>query len=301
VLADPAERGAETLDVGPETRAARQTLALSHPGLLVIRRAWDPKAKRFPATITVDEVRRLKAFLGRTAADDAWRVVVVDRAEELNPSAANALLKSLEEPPARTVFLLVSSAPGRLLVTIRSRVRALGLAPLADDALRRAVTQAFAGSGEEVAAGAPAPTDWERLARLADGSVRRVLSLHAAKGLALHDRLTAILGGLPAVDWSAVHALGDELSGQVAEQRYELFFELLMGAVARLVDAEARGDGPPGEVALARRLVGPGRLATWAGLWERVAADKAETAALNLDRKALILDVFSTLEAASRS
>ena len=301
ILADPSERAADTLDVGPETRAARQVLALSHPGLLVIRRAWDTKTKRFPATIPVDEVRRLKAFLGRTAGDDAWRVVVVDRAEELNVNAANALLKSLEEPPPRTIFLLVTSAPGRLLVTIRSRVRTLDLAPLDDEALRRAVSQAYAASGDDVAGGAPTPSDWERLARLADGSVRRVLSLHAAKGLALQDRISALLNGLPTVDWGAVHALGDELSGQAADQRYELFFELLTGAIARLVAAEARGEGQPGDMALAARLIGPARLATWAGLWERVAADKADAAALNLDRKALILDVFSRLEAASRA
>jgi len=246
-------------------------------------------------------VRRLKAFLGRTAGDDAWRVVVVDRAEELNVNAANALLKSLEEPPPRTIFLLVTSAPGRLLVTIRSRVRTLDLAPLDDEALRRAVSQAYAASGDDVAGGAPTPSDWERLARLADGSVRRVLSLHAAKGLALQDRISALLNGLPTVDWGAVHALGDELSGQAADQRYELFFELLTGAIARLVAAEARGEGQPGDMALAARLIGPARLATWAGLRERVAADKADAAALNLDRKALILDVFSRLEAASRA
>jgi len=301
ILADPSERTDGTLDIAPETRAAHQVLALSHPGLLVIRRAWDPKGKRFPATIPVDEVRRLKSFLGRTADEDSWRVVIVDRAEELNISAANALLKSLEEPPPRTVFLLVSSAPGRLLVTIRSRVRTLDLAPLADEPLRRAVTQAFAASGDEVAAGAPAPSDWERLARLSDGSVRRLLSLHAAKGVVLYDRISAILNGLPSLDWTTLHALGDELASPAAEQRYELFFELLMGAVARLVDAEARGAGEPAERALAQRLIGPARLATWAGLWERVAADKAETAQLNLDRKALILDVFSRLEQASRS
>jgi DNA polymerase-3 subunit delta' len=301
ILADPAERTLGTLDIAPDTRTARQVFALSHPGLLVIRRAWDPKGKRFPATIPVDEVRRLKSFLGRTADEDTWRVVIVDRAEELNVSAANALLKSLEEPPPRTVFLLVSSAPGRLLVTIRSRVRTLDLAPLADEPLRRAVAQAFAASGDEVAAGVPAPSDWERLARLSDGSVRRLLSLHAAKGVALYDRISAILNGLPSLDWATLHALGDELGSPAAEQRYELFFELLMGAVARLVDAEARGTGDPAETALAGRLIGPGRLATWAGLWERVAADKAETAALNLDRKAFILDVFSRLEAASRS
>lgn len=300
VLAEPHERAVDTLAISPETRAARQVLALSHPGLLVIRRAWDPKGKRFPANIAVDEVRRLKAFLGRTADDNTWRVVIVDRADELNISAANALLKSLEEPPPRTLFLLVSLAPGRLLVTIRSRVRTLDLSALDEEALRRAVVQAFSASGEDIGAAAPTPSEWPKLARLAEGSVRRVLSLHAAKGIALNDRLAAILNGLPAIDWGSVHALGDELSGQAAEQRYELFFELLMGAIARLVDAEARGAGDAADMALAQRLIGPSRLATWAGLWERVAADKAETAALNLDRKALILDVFSRLEAAAR-
>jgi DNA polymerase-3 subunit delta' len=300
VLADPSERATGSLDIAPETRASHQVIALSHPGLLVVRRTYDTKTKRFPSSIPVDEVRRLKSFLGRTAEENTWRVVVVDRADELNISAANALLKSLEEPPARTVFLLVSSAPGRLLVTIRSRVRTLDLAPLDDQSLRRAVTQAFTGSTDEVGASAPAASDWDRLARLSGGSVRRLLSLHAAKGLALHDRIETLLRGLPAVDWGAVHALGDELSGQAADQRYELFFELLTDWIARLIDAEARGEGTLEEIALARRLIGPARLATWAGLWERVAADKAEAAALNLDRKALILDIFSRLEAAAR-
>lgn len=301
ILADATERAAETLDVAADTRAARQIAALSHPSLLVVRRAWDPKTKRFPASIPVDEVRRLKAFLGRTADEDAWRVVIVDRADELNVSAANALLKSLEEPPPRTVFLLVSSAPGRLLVTIRSRVRTLDLAPLDDEALRRAVRQAFASSTEEVGAGAPQPSDWEALARLSGGSVRRVLALHAAKGLVLADKVSALLGRLPAVDWGAVHALADELSGQAADQRYELFFELTMDAMARLIKAQARGEGAPEDVTLAARLIGPARLATWAAVWERVAADKAETAALNLDRRAFLLDTFQRLEGAARA
>jgi len=300
VLAEPSERAEGTLDIPPDARASRQVLALSHPSLLVVRRAYDLKTKRFPQAIPVDEVRRLKSFLGRTADESAWRVVIVDRADELNISAANALLKSLEEPPPRTVFLLVSSAPGRLLVTIRSRVRTLDLAPLDDQFLRRAVTQAFAASGDEVAAAAPTGSDWDRLSRLAGGSVRRLLALHAAKGLPLYDRIATLLNGLPSVDWGALHALGDELSGQAADQRYELFFELLSDSIARLIDAEARGEGSEADIALAARLIGPSRLASWAALWERVAADKAEAAALNLDRKALILDIFSRLEAAAR-
>lgn len=299
VLADPHERTAGSLDVDPETRAARQVLALSHPGLLVIRRNWDPKTKRFPASIPVDEVRRLKSFLGRTSEAGAWRVVIVDRADELNVAAANALLKSLEEPPPRTVFLLISSAPGRLLVTIRSRVRTLDLAPLSNEPLKKAVIQAFSGSSEDVARAVPQPSEWDRLAGLSGGSVRRLLALHAANGLALHDRIAALFSRLPAVDWGTVHTLSDELAGQAADPQFTLFFELLMDTIARIVGAEARGEGSAEDLALAGRLIGPQKLATWAGLWERVAAARAETVALNLDRKALILDVFARLGAAA--
>src|SRR3546814_4565127 len=66
----------------------------------------------------------------RTAAEGGWRVVVVDCADEMNQSAANAFLKILEEPPPRALLLLVSHAPGGLLPTIRSRCRRLVLNPL---------------------------------------------------------------------------------------------------------------------------------------------------------------------------
>ena len=86
--------------------------------------------KRYAQMIGVDEVRRLRAFLGTTAGEGSWRVVIVDRADELNQNAANALLKALEEPPPRTLFLLISSAEGRLPVTIRSRSRTLRVSAL---------------------------------------------------------------------------------------------------------------------------------------------------------------------------
>ncbi len=117
----------------------RKVAALSHPNLLLIRRSWVEKSKRYSQWIGVEEVRRLRAFLGHSAGEGGWRVVVVDRADELNQNAANALLKALEEPPPRTLFLLISSAEGRLPVTIRSRTRTLRVAALAEDDLEKAV------------------------------------------------------------------------------------------------------------------------------------------------------------------
>ena len=127
---------APTLDMPPGHPVFRQLAALASPQLFLCRRPWDDKAERLRTAITVDEIRALTAFFHLSAADGGRRVAIVDAADELNTAAANALLKILEEPPARAVLLLVSHRPAALLPTIRSRTRELRLAPLAPDAPR---------------------------------------------------------------------------------------------------------------------------------------------------------------------
>lgn len=298
-LARPDERDmfSTGLDIDPATATARQVVALSHPGLIVIRRAFDQKTKRFPATIPVDEVRRLKVFLSLSAEEGSRRVVIVDSADELNINAANALLKSLEEPPPRTLFLIVATAPGRLLPTIRSRCRLLPLAPLGLEDLRRAASAALA-----TAARPPIPdADLAALEPLAGGSVRRLLALQDRGGLALQERIDKLIAGLPTLDLRAAHALSDELALPAAEQKFSLFYELFLGTLERLIHAAATGEGRPADLDRARRLIAPSRLATYAALWETLARDRAEAIALNLDRKSLILTALSKLGAAAEA
>jgi DNA polymerase-3 subunit delta' len=295
VLARPEERdgAGRTLEVPAACAAARQVDALSHPGLLVLRRPYDIRAKRFASYIPVDEVRRVKSFLGLTAGQGAWRVVLVDSADELNLNAANALLKSLEEPPQRALFLLVSSQPGRLLPTVRSRCRRLDLQPLAPQALRQAAQAALAAEQMQ----SPDDAAWAQLERLSEGSVRRALQLATGGGLELHGKIEAIFAGLPKVDWPAVHALADTLALSAQEQRYEAFFELLLDKIALLARARAVGGGGREDLALAARLVPEALLSRWAGAWEAIARDKADADELNLDRKAHILHAIRRLEA----
>ncbi len=303
LLANPGDRDlfGQSLDVSEDSSASRQVRALAHPGLMLLRRPYDIKFKRFKTEIPVDDVRRLRSFLSLTAAEGQYRVVLIDTADDLNASAANAVLKSLEEPPARTVFILLSSSPGRLLPTIRSRCRTLHLNPLSPDTLKRAVAQAIAASSDDVTASVPAGDDWLMLERLAGGSVRRVLSLQAAGGLDLQRRLDGLVLGLPHIDWTAVHTLADEVSSVAAETKFYLLQSLLSGLVARLVRAQATGAGAPADITLAQRLIGAERLAAWASLWETQAAENAVVEALNLDRKSLILQAFARLEAAARA
>ena len=298
-LARPEDRDpfGSSLHIETGSPAYRQVTALSHPGLLVIRRAYDQKAKRFSASISVDDVRRLRNFLSLSAETQGWRAVIVDSADELNVNAANALLKSLEEPPSKTLFLIVSSAPGRLLPTIRSRCRSLALAPLGPDDLFKAVRGALASAGKPPIA----PADFQALAPFSGGSPRRLLAMADGGGLALQTKITKVFETLPNLDMRAAHALADELQPAAQEQKFELFYDLFLSFLARLVRAGASQDGAASEVALANRIMGEARLATFAHLWETLARDKADALALNLDRKSLILDTLSKLEAAARS
>lgn len=298
VLALPEERDVfgDSLSVPDDCAANRQMLAMAHPGLLVLRRPWDAKAKRFATTLPVDEVRRLKSFLGLTGGEGQWRIVIVDSADDLNLNAANALLKSLEEPPARALFILISSEPARLLPTIRSRCRKLDLRPLGEADLRKAAEAALLAADREP----PKADAWPRLLQLAEGSVRRCLQLHAGGGLELYAEIDGVLSLLPKVDWVAMHALSDSMAQAAQEQRFAAFYNLLLETLARLVHARATGQGLVGELALAERLIKPEALPQWAELWETLVRERAEAEALNLDRKSLVLGTISRLEAAAR-
>ena len=115
------DTGPEDLSVAPNDPISRHIVARAEPGLFVLKRDIDPKTGRMTTVIIVEFVRKLSEFFGLSAGAGGWRVVIVDTADDLNPNAANALLKLLEEPPSRAMLLLLSNAPGKLLPTIRSR------------------------------------------------------------------------------------------------------------------------------------------------------------------------------------
>jgi DNA polymerase-3 subunit delta' len=129
------DAGPEDLSVSPDHPAARQVASLAHPGLLVLKRALNPRTGKLMTVLSVNEVRRLGDFFGMTSGAGGWRVAIIDTADDMNDNAANALLKMLEEPPANAMLLLLSNMPGRLLPTIRSRCQRLDLRPLDEPVL----------------------------------------------------------------------------------------------------------------------------------------------------------------------
>src|SRR5712664_4048229 len=144
----PYVQRAETLWVDPSDPVARQVAAGAHGGLLTLERTLNDKGV-MRTVITVDETRETISFFGSTAAVEGWRVCVVDTVDELNPNAANALLKILEEPPQQSLFLLLSHAPARVLPTIQSRCRKLPLRPLSTEDVIRAAAKATSRAADD--------------------------------------------------------------------------------------------------------------------------------------------------------
>jgi DNA polymerase-3 subunit delta' len=219
------------IETPEEHPIAKLIAAGSHPDLRWLERLENEKTGNLARNITVAQVRELGEFLALTPALSSWRVVVIDSVDDLEKSAANALLKMLEEPPPNTVFLLVSHAPGRLLPTIRSRCRRLEFHALSDDAMASVL---------EVQLPEINGAERQRLIPLAGGSVGRALAFASLELASLEtDALAILREGDP--DNNRRSNLAGQLARKTAADRYSAFLEMLPSLIAR----EARGLAPP--------------------------------------------------------
>jgi DNA polymerase-3 subunit delta' len=267
----------DSLAVDPASPVFRRVAIGSHADLLTIEREWDEKKSRLRGEIVVDDARAVSAFLRLTPAEGGWRVVVIDGAEHMNRNAANSVLKMLEEPPPQAVLLLTCAVPGRLLPTIRSRCRRLGLLPLAEPAMARALAEYL----PEMPA-----ADRSRLAALSAGSPGRALLLAEEKGLQLASLAAEVLEGVPNLPQLRAFAIAEQLGGR-AEDRFTPFMTLLRDALAETLRRAARG--------APERLAGLRPLAEWAELWQSLTRIQDETERLNLDRRQALLSSIALL------
>ena len=286
LLTDPPAR-AESLDPTPGHRALPQIAALSAPGLMLLRRPWDEKKKSLATQITVDEVRRLGGFFGLSAG--GRRVVIVDAADDLNPNAANAILKLLEEPPARTTLLLVAHQPARLLPTIRSRCRVLRLPPLAPEALAAAVEQA---GGSVDAAHLP----------LAEGSVGAALEL-AEGGADTYAALLSLFARSP-MDRAAARRLADACAGKAGAARLQQALDAIDHFLHRAARAGLLGppqDAPEAEARILARLSPHDAAARdWAALSQQISDRAGHARAVNVDAAAIVWDALARIDDQAR-
>jgi DNA polymerase III subunit delta' len=304
LLAGPEDRPAEMfrgseasgLAIDAESGVFRRVASGGHADLLTVERAYDPRRRRLRSDIIVEDTRAIAGFFRLTAAEEGWRVVIVDGAEEMNRNAANALLKILEEPPRRGLLLVVSHSPGLLLPTIRSRCRHFPLSALARPLVLQLLTQ-YRPELPQLEA--------EALARLAEGSIGRAIELADAGGLALYQSLLGILAQAPRIEVADLYAFADKLARPDAEEAYRACEELLSQFLGKVALRAAGRPFAPDEL-IAGEGEAMGRLAScadparWADLRDRIDRSFADTDQLNLDRKQAILGAFFGVEELAR-
>jgi DNA polymerase-3 subunit delta' len=263
----------------PESSLFRLIAQGAHPSILHLTRPARDDRKGFKTVVTVDEIRRVSRFLSMTAHDGGHRIVVVDPADDMNTNAANALLKNLEEPPPRTLFVLIAHQLGRLLPTIRSRCQTIKLGPLDGDALAAVLSGFESGVPDD-------PGQRSALAERAGGSARNAILLTQYGGLEIATTVNRIAQSR-AVGVSEAHRLADAVSGRDQAIQFDLFNDAVLDDVA----AAARRAVEIGDTARADRL---------SELWQNVCATIADTQTYNLDRKQHVLDLLYRINAVMR-
>jgi DNA polymerase-3 subunit delta' len=212
----------------------------------------------------VDDARELGAFFSLAPSEGGMRVAIIDAVDDLNRNAANAILKTLEEPPARSVLLLVCHAPGAALATIRSRCRRLALRPLPDEGVRAAM-----GKNAD-----------DAIVRLAKGRPGRAIAL-AAQGVGaaaaeLSRAQTSIVRGEAG---GVLAALYDQMSGEPFER---------LAAVLELAGEWTRAAG-----------VEQGA-EQWAEAWSALETLRSEAEGLDMDPRHALARAIAILERAAQ-
>lgn len=281
-----------SLDVDPQQDAVRRILSGAHGDLTELIKRPDPKTGKMRKDITIDQVRSLTERFQQTTSEGGWRIALIDSVDDMNRSAANGLLKLLEEPPAKSLFLLVSHAPGRLLPTIRSRCRTLTLTPLPVGRVKSVLVSQEPSLSSD---------DLSLAAALSEGAPGRGLDLVAGGGLALYRETIDTLGALVSGRTARAHSFADKISSVKADAEFRLVCAFFMNFLSRCIRASSGVALDSQDIdqyqdpadALIAQLSTVSPLAPWLELWDKVSHRMERLDAINLDRRQFVVGFLS--------
>jgi len=274
------------LDVPQSDPVAARVESLGHGDFLLLRRPYDLKTKKIRTEIPVSEARKLPDFFSLKASEGGWRVALIDSADDLNVSSENAILKTLEEPPEKTLIILLSSEPGRLLPTIRSRcmnltLRGVPTGQITDWLTARGVNDKTAAMAASFSRGAPG----------------KAFALAQSEAEVLRP-LQSLLGSLPLGNAGLEHRIAGSLAAVNAGEARSLFWDCLTDTVYRQAIYSGTGAWPQKE----GPAIGPLKLdrpkAFWLKLWDDLLELQRAEAGLNMDKTTVMLSAMTKLRAA---
>ncbi len=272
----------KTLEVSPNNKVFKQISSGSHPDFKIVERDYiktdrqkiikaiqngnymsdeELNELKKSAEIVVDDVRRVNEFLAHSSADNNWRIVLIDSVDEMNRSSANAMLKILEEPPHKTLMILISHNPEILLPTIRSRCAKLPLKPLSDN-LTASLLRRYRPELSE--------SEIKKICQMARGSIGKAISYADGEAANFYAQLTdiATLGNNFKI--ASMLKFCTVASG---ECNYELFKELVLKFLLEKARCGQKVD-------------------SYAEMFDKATKIFKETEVLNLDKKQAITDIM---------
>jgi DNA polymerase-3 subunit delta' len=282
----PTEEGGESnnsaLQMDENFPLFKRIASGGHADLTVIERTVNEKTNKMRTEIVVDGIRNLSETFYMTSAEGGWKVAIVDSADEMNKNSANALLKLLEEPPARSLIILLSHNPGKLLPTIKSRCRKLGLKPLSSDNVELLLDK-YLNSAEK--AKAVNEDDIKKLAELSDGSIGKAIEIYKNGGLALYSEMTQLLSS--ANDKKQYPAKVNSFSDKISktDDSFDTFFDLLLSDLSRNIIRFSK-DSSLNNYAINKNI----------DIWQDIKKIWDKTKEVNMDKKQSIMDALFLLE-----
>ncbi|WP_019218616.1 DNA polymerase III subunit delta' [Bartonella florencae] len=243
-----------------------------HPGLLHISRRFDFKTQKFKTGILIDDIRDVMHFLNQTSQDNGWRIVIIDPAEDMNRSAANAILKTLEEPPAKTLFIIITHSLGKLLPTIRSRCQQISLRPLHDDEMKQVITHIFSNQN------LPDKEIIEMIIERSKGSPRKAALLMCHGGFEIIKTIDTFLEQ-SICNFAVVHTLAQTLSSLSSTLQFQQFCDEILDKIQKKAILFAER----GALALSKKC---------AQAWQEIHQEIEEMQSFNLDKKQFMINLL---------
>lgn len=279
----------DKLDVPLDTPEIQQYFASSNPNFIYIARQADEKTGKLKAAIGVDAIRQMNRQLAVTRKE-GYRVIIVDSIDEMNINAANAILKTLEEPPKNTIFFLISHNPNKLLPTITSRCRKLHFSPLNQDDMQRLMEK------EEVTLNTE---DKQITLWLANGSIGRALQLSSEKEQGAWQEILEFFGQLNTNNLSKIPTFCRQyakVSSGEEEQKFTLFIDIWMRLIqAGCLNAAEAKQAIPNKIEelLSKKSQKP--LDEWLQLWDKTIRISKQLLSGDIDRTAGLNQLFLAL------
>jgi len=259
------------------TIIVRQMAQGSYPNFLALERSLNAEGK-IPREITAEKARKVSQFLRQCSAIPGWRVVIIDAIDEMNRTAANALLKILEEPPLKTIFFLITRSLGQVLPTIRSRACKLQLFPLQDAEIATSL-------------GGNIPAE---ILSLSQGSIGRAMALQQAGGVRLLEQIIQTMSGALKGDWRPAQTLNASFDKN--NPSYDTMLDLILWTLRRLIllahmpVSEKSGDEKLSQLTKVKAMV------HWVNAFHRINQFLETARTSHLDRNHIIMAVFFMIE-----